>query len=317
MADHRSGSTSIHAKSVRLLLILLFFILVGTVVGSFLGMVFGILFSGITDPAEIFAALENQGDNTTLMLVVQGFTSIGMFVLPPFAMGFFEKDPLKYFDQRGRVTSFIFVLVFLITLSFGPITEWLGILNQQLSLPASLSGMEQWMKAMEAELEELTLRLLSNTSPAGFFANLLVIAVLAAVGEELLFRGCLQRILQDWFGNPHLAIWVVAIVFSAIHLQFYGFLPRMALGALFGYLFFWSKNLWVPIFAHFVNNATVLVSAYIYQKQGNSLSNMEMGMDLPNYAYIVSLVICVLALVVFWKKVSRGQVIPYRADPID
>jgi len=317
MENYQAKQGSIHARSIRLLLTLLFFVLVGAVVGGILGMFFGILFSGITDPGEMVTALENQGDNTTMLMIVQGFTSIGMFILPPLAMGLFEKNTLKYFDRRGRVTSIVFLLVLIITLTFGPIIEWLGMLNQQLSLPESLSGLEQWMKAMETELEELTLKLLSDTSLSGFLLNLMVIAVVAAVGEELLFRGCLQRIFQDWFKNPHIAIWVVAIIFSAIHLQFYGFLPRMALGALFGYLFYWSKNLWVPIFAHFVNNATVVVSTYIYQKQGNSLSNMELDIDLPNYAYIVSLLVFVLALIVFWNKMKGREMIQHQADPLN
>lgn len=294
--------TSVHGKSLRLLLTLLFFVLVGAIVGSLLGMFFAVLFSGVSDPREILAVLENQGDNTTTMLITQAFASVGMFILPPLAMGLFDRNTFKYVDRRGRVTPILLLMTLLITLSFGPITEWLGILNQKLVLPESLAGLEQWMKSMEAQLEELTFKLLADTSLSGFLANLFVIAVLAAVGEELLFRGCLQTILQNWFGNSHLAIWVVAIIFSAIHLQFYGFLPRMALGALFGYLFFWSKNLWVPILAHFVNNSAVLVIAYLYQKQGYALSELEQVMDMPAYAYFISLLVCVSLLIIFYNK---------------
>lgn len=294
--------TSVHGKSLRLLLTLLFFVLVGAIAGSLLGMFFAVLFSGVSDPREILAVLENQGDNTTTMLITQAFASVGMFIMPPLAMGLFDRNTFKYVDRRGRVTPILLFMTLLITLSFGPITEWLGILNQKLVLPESLAGLEQWMKSMEAQLEELTFKLLADTSLSGFLANLFVIAVLAAVGEELLFRGCLQTILQNWFGNPHLAIWVVAIVFSAIHLQFYGFLPRMALGALFGYLFFWSKNLWVPILAHFVNNSAVLVIAYLHQKQGYALSELEQAMDLPAYAYFISLLVCASLLVNFYNK---------------
>lgn len=317
MADYQSGQVSIHARSIRLLLTLLFFVLVGAVAGSMLGLFIGILFSGVTDPQQILDIVENQGDNTTLLLITQGFASVGMFILPPLALGLFDKrNTLEYFDRRGSVSPILFVLAFLITLSFGPVTEWLGILNQQLSLPASLSGLEQWMQSMEAQMEEMTIKLLSDTSSSGFLINLLVIAVIAAVGEELLFRGCLQRIFQDWFGNPHLAIWVVAILFSAIHLQFYGFLPRLALGAVFGYLFFWSGNLWLPIFAHFINNAAVLVSTYIYQKQGHSLTEMDMAaMELPFYADVIGLIVCVLAVIAFWHKTKGTDTIQLGADP--
>lgn len=89
--------------------------------------------------------------------------------------------------------------------------------------------------------------------------NLMVMAVCPAITEEFFFRGALQRLIGKWSHNPHLVIWSVAILFSAFHLQFYGFIPRMLLGAYFGYLLLWSRSIWVPVFAHFVNNATAVI----------------------------------------------------------
>ena len=102
-------------------------------------------------------------------------------------------------------------------------------------------------------------------------------------------------------GNHHVAIWLAAIIFSAIHLQFYGFIPRMLLGALFGYLFFWSKSIWLPMLAHFVNNATAVVTAYVYQRKGISLENLEAGSPSPSYIYLISFVGTAVLLLFFYK----------------
>ncbi len=97
----------------------------------------------------------------------------------------------------------------------------------------------------------------------GFLVNLLMIAILPAIGEEFFFRGILQRLFSEWFKNIHVAIFITAFIFSAIHFQFFGFFPRFLLGLYLGYLFYWSGNLWIPIVVHFINNALVVILAYI------------------------------------------------------
>jgi membrane protease YdiL (CAAX protease family) len=103
------------------------------------------------------------------------------------------------------------------------------------------------------------------------FVNILMLAIIPALGEELIFRACFQKVFVRWTGNYHVAIWITAIVFSAIHFQFFGFFPRMILGALFGYLFVWSGNIWIPILAHFLNNGMAVLAAFILQQEGKSI----------------------------------------------
>ena len=98
---------------------------------------------------------------------------------------------------------------------------------------------------------------------SGMWLNLVIIAALPAIGEELIFRGVFQKILQNLFRSGHLSVWFTSFLFSAIHFQFYGFLPRFILGLIFGYLFLWSRNIWLPVIAHFINNAVPTVGAYI------------------------------------------------------
>jgi membrane protease YdiL (CAAX protease family) len=127
-----------------------------------------------------------------------------------------------------------------------------------------------------------------------------VIAVLPAIGEELVFRGIIQRELFRGTNNIHVAIWISAAIFSAIHIQFYGFVPRMLLGALFGYLYYWSGNLWMPIIAHFINNGFTVVAMYLYQ-QGSVKMDIENAEAAPWSSVLFSAVITT-ALLYFFKK---------------
>ena len=116
-----------------------------------------------------------------------------------------------------------------------------------------------------------------------------MIALLPAVGEELIFRGIIQRILKNLFRSGHLSVWVTAFVFSAIHFQFYGFLPRFILGLVFGYLFLWSETLWLPVIAHFINNGVLLLLVYFQNPEISYIRN-----DLPLPEQIAPLTVSVL-----------------------
>jgi membrane protease YdiL (CAAX protease family) len=139
-------------------------------------------------------------------------------------------------------------------------------------LPAFLNDLEKWMRQQEDQLATLTQRFLYMPSAVDLAINLLMIALIPAIGEELLFRGCLQPIFGRLAKNAHVGIWLAAIVFSAIHLQFYGFIPRMLLGALFGYLYYYGNSLWYPILGHFLNNGSAVVAVFIYQQNGLSVA---------------------------------------------
>lgn len=140
------------------------------------------------------------------------------------------------------------------------IAQW----NEQIVLPDSLQAMENWMRQLENAAKRITDLLLSGKSISDLLLNLLIIAAAAAFVEELFFRGALQQFLEKWLGNGHLAVWIGALIFSVIHLQFYGFFPRLFMGAVLGYLFLYTRNLWVPMLYHFVNNALVVTITYFF-----------------------------------------------------
>jgi membrane protease YdiL (CAAX protease family) len=185
--------------------------------------------------------------------------------------------------------------------------EWITALNQKMSLPDALHRMEIWIKQKEDEAAELTKNILVMKNYSDLGINLLMIAILPAIGEELFFRGGIQNILTQWFKNHHVAIWVTAILFSSIHLQFYGFFPRMFLGALFGYILVYGKSIWYAILGHFLNNGTAVVMAYVLQKQGKSMDEIDNSTSFEWYGYLISAILTLILLFAFFKIAKKEE----------
>jgi uncharacterized protein len=213
-----------------------------------------------------FSVLEDFNDPRTVSLLkyFQVIQSIGFFILPAILAGwFFEGNAIKYLKANTSSSVKIFVLTIFIMFLSLPAINWIISVNEMMKLPAALHDIEQWMKDTEDQASQLTNAFLNTETIGGLAVNLFMIALLPAVGEEMLFRGILQRLFSEWFRNIHVAIFFTAFIFAAIHLQFYGFLPRMLLGAFFGYLFWWSGSLWLPIFAHFLNNGAAVIVSFL------------------------------------------------------
>jgi len=216
----------------------------------------------------------------SLLKYLQIVQSIGLFIIPPLLAGyFFEKNPLSYLGMKKNPGSIIFITVLLLMFFSIPFINWLVTINESMKLPSFLQGVEQWMKDSEEQASQLTTAFLDVHTAGGFLLNILMIVILPAVGEELLFRGLLQKLFDAWFRNIHVAIFFIAFIFGVVHLQFYGLLPRMMLGVIFGYLYYWTGSLWVPVFAHFLNNGAVVVASFLsnlgiikgdYENFGNS-----------------------------------------------
>ena len=173
--------------------------------------------------------------------------------------------------------------------------------NAGITLPESLNALEKLMRDKEDQLMKMTLYLTDFENTAEFLMGLLVIGLLAGLGEELLFRGILQPKLHLYTGNPHLGIWLAALIFSAIHFQFYGLMPRMVLGAIFGYLYYYSGSLIYPIFAHILNNAFTVVLVYM-----NKLGKVEFSIEETDQVSLpfalLGLAVLILGLRIFKHK---------------
>jgi uncharacterized protein len=198
-----------------------------------------------------------------LMQIIQ---TIGFFIIPPFLMVYFSyREGNSYLSINVKPSLIYSLLIIAVIFSAIPLINWLGYWNERITLPPGMAAVEEWMKNSEKQLGELSKVLLKAESPSVLLLNIFMIALLPAIGEELLFRGLIQKMFGKWTKNIHLAIIISAVLFSAMHRQFYGFFPRMLLGVLFGYLLVWSGSLWVPIIGHFINNATAVIVNYIIQ----------------------------------------------------
>lgn len=211
-----------------------------------------------------------------------------------------EKQPVHTFGFKELSLSTLFLVALLVIGFMGfdaLIIEW----NQSMQFPDSMRSTTKWVKETEESTGELTKFLTTFTSVSQLIVAMVVVAVLAGVSEELLFRGVLQNIILKATNNPHVAIWVAAFTFSFIHFQFYGFVPRMLLGALFGYLYYWTKNLWVPMFAHFVNNGFTLYMAYLHSTKSVKF-DIEDTKSVPLSMALGSLVLTAILLRWFWMN---------------
>jgi membrane protease YdiL (CAAX protease family) len=176
-------------------------------------------------------------------------------------------------------------------------------LNSLLILPEFLSGVEQWMRDMETQLMELTNYLTDFQSIPELLSGILVIGVFAGIGEELFFRGLIQPKMQRYFQSPHLGIWITAFIFSAIHVQFYGFLPRMFLGALFGYLYHYTGSLFYPILGHILNNTFTLLLVYA---SNEGLIELDVqSTDTVSYPGAFAGILVLILGFLYFKKVNR------------
>lgn len=228
-------------------------------------------------------------------------SSFGTFLLPGLILQRLEPY-FNYFPANRKRDYLPYVIAVALMFAFGPMMQLIGEANMQMTLPNSLNGVENWMRNQEDSMAVLTERIVMVDSWGLLLANILVMAVMPAIAEEYFFRGSLMHILQRILKNYHITVWLSAIIFSAIHVQFFGFFPRMILGVLFGYMFVWTQNIWIPILAHFVNNASVAIIAFVYARQGKGYAELQSYESYPIYVYIGSFLLTAVLAVWFYKN---------------
>jgi len=238
------------------------------------------------------------------LLVVQ---DISFFVIPSIIiLRLLNSESPKRFTVFKMPRLKDIVLVVILTFCIFSITSFTGQLNSAMHLPHWLSGVEHWMTDLE-DKADTTIDLLIVSKTFGIMMlNLITIGLAPAIAEELIFRGVFQKIFYNLFKSGHAAVWISAFLFSAIHFQFFGFLPRFILGLVFGYLFFWSGTLWLPMISHFVNNAFPVILAYI---QGLEKLNTPSDVPLWHQALYLPIPVVIGSLILYYfrnKNVSRG-----------
>jgi uncharacterized protein len=249
----------------------------------------------------------NVPNGRMAMLFSQGLASgIGFWLATWIIVEFIDKAQLHWERQRERLNWINLLLI--LGMAFGGmlVNGLLVYWNAQMDLPEFMSETEIWMKQMETQLMELTKFLTDFQSLPELIAGILVIGVLAGVGEELFFRGLIQPKLQLYFKSPHWGIWMTAFVFSAIHFQFYGFLPRLFLGALFGYMYHYSGSLFYPILAHIFNNTVTVLMVY-FSNQGFFEFDLESTDSVSYPTALLGLLVLILGFLYFRKVNLPGN----------
>ena len=269
----------------------------------------GILISGADVSIFNKPAAAYSGNDLAFMRYLLIIQNISLFIIPSFLI-----LNLLRTESETRISIFKtpqlkeIGLVIALAICLFPVTSITGEINSAMHLPHWLSGVEKWMVEQEDKADNLIDIFISRTTFPGMILNLIMIAILPAIGEELIFRGVFQKIFIKLFKSGHIAIWFTAILFSTLHFQFFGFVPRLILGVVFGYLFFWSGNLWLPIMSHFVNNAFPVIITYFQDAHklnvstGIALWKQALGLPVP-------VTVCLIILFYFRNKSKRFDAI--------
>jgi len=244
-------------------------------------------------------------ENLNFYKYIQIFNHLGMFLAPSLLFAFLVKGnigrylKINHLPKIFTITSGILLIIICL-----PFINWLMTINESMKLPQNFASLEEWMRKSEDSAMLITNEFLNVKSLGGLLINMLMMAVIPAIGEEFLFRGVLQKQFKDWFGNIHIAIFIASFLFSAMHMQFFGFLPRFVLGILLGYLFYFSRNLWVPIIAHFFNNGLAVLIFYLNAKKITETDIDKLGSSGEDYILIIG---CVIFTVIIMMSIYKRE----------
>lgn len=296
-------------KPFQQLIFAAFVILVSFLVTMLISMALAIPLFGLSSISGI-TVISNFNDSESLLILkyFQVVQSIGLFIVPSLILAWLYHGRISDFlflKKKSTLLSIFLVVVLVIVIL--PVINFLGEWNSRMQLPAFLSGLERWMKNAEENAAALTEAFLKVNTARGLIFNLFMIAFLPAIGEEFLFRGIIQRIFTRWTNNHQWGVWISAALFSALHMQFYGFVPRLVLGVLFGYLLVWSGSMWLPVVAHFFNNAFAVIAMFLIDKNILNPLVEEIGAT-PESKYSVLISLLLFSVVIFSvRKNNRGN----------
>ena len=245
--------------------------------------------------------------NVNILKYFQVIQSVALFVIPPFIIAWLVGvNHREYLSIKTGTFPSNLIIIPMLMVSVIPFINFLAELNSRLDLPSFLTGVEDWMKEMEESGQEVSKKFMDVQTTGGMIFNLFMIAFLPAIGEEFLFRGVFQKQFSELTGNKHWGIILAAFLFSLMHLQFFGLIPRFALGLLMGYLLLWGKTIWLPVTAHFLNNGIIVVFYYFYTTGGITYDLENMGKESSqNIQVLVSLGISLLMLALVYKNRHR------------
>lgn len=290
---------------VRLILSLLFTVVTGTLIFWLFVYCGSLIFA--TPPSEMMVIPEQGAGERQVAILryVQVSQQIGLFLVPSVFLAILLRRGNEPFLMMNRAPGlFSIILISALVVFIIPVITWTGILNSQMVLPDRLSSIESMMREKEGRASEIMGFLLASGGFSGMCVNLLTLALIPAFAEEFLFRGVFQQLLIKVFRSSHAGIFLTAILFSAVHFQFYGFLPRMILGLLFGYLFLWTGSLWSAILPHFLNNAIPVVVTFL---SGRNQTILQMGEEGSIFPFINIIISALILYYLWYLSQKRGR----------
>jgi membrane protease YdiL (CAAX protease family) len=260
---------------------------------------FSLTWSGLS------SILANEMKNADLGLIkyFQLTQTLALFLVPAILLNYlifsFDNQFIKgNILARPGIILLLFVLLLVSIPLVTKLIEW----NTSFRFPSWAHNLETTVKRMEDERNELTVRMLSGSGIKELLFNLFMIAIIPAFGEEFIFRGIIQQLFVRWLKNIHVAVCISAFLFSAVHFQFFGFIPRFMLGVLFGYLFYWSGSIWFAVWAHFINNVLAVIFTYMENLSANILPPiLSEEYHASSVEVIISLVLTIAILTYIWS----------------
>ena len=270
-----------HWKELRIIVLIIFsaFVLLNLALSGYY-----IISGGVSS-----FGIENLLEDRVLMLSLNSL-SIMIFISPYFYVNKLSNYSIKIFPINSTPVILVLLSTFFFMILNSGVIEW----NKSINFPEFMNSFETWAFNKEKELEKITIFLVSFENNWEFLFGILSIALIPGICEEYLFRGVLQKNFYLISKNIHIAVWLSAFFFSALHLQFYGFFPRMLLGVLFGYIYYWSGSIVYPMIAHIFNNFFSLTIFYFSQK-GLLNENFEVSVNsspkIPMALIIISAVL--------------------------
>ena len=288
--------------------ILLGLIGAGLIIGTLVSLVAWLIMTGRPISAMATDMLKPQYYNA--VMAIQAISTLLLFFLPVYCLALIcYRKPLKFMGFNTHFTYKQVLILFGILMLTFPLSGALAELNKIIPIPGSLAikfkAMEDSRAAQEAALINI------NSFPR-YIISLVVIGFLPGLVEEVFFRAGLQNILVRWFKGPWIAIILTAIVFSLVHISYYGFLVRFALGVILGLIFYYSGTIWLSVLFHFLYNGLQVTALYIFAHSGTK-DPKDIEENFPLWAGVVALLFIIYLFIQF-RKTSLPQKIKSEED---
>ncbi len=263
--------------------------------------VYHINISGFIGAGNFVGAKANEINATRLFFAIY---SIGTFVFSSFVLALiFKQKPAEYLGLKSFPKVIYLVSVPVLLLVSLPLLSWLVEINNHLVFPKFLSVLEKQLKIMEDQNNKLYDLMLGMNGYSDLFINIIVMALIPAVGEELFCRGVLLNVVYDYSGKFFRSVVVVAVIFTLFHMQFYKFVPMMVLAVILGLFINWTQSIWASILFHFLNNTTAVLGNFYYQKGFKNLLTDDKA-HMPLILIFLSFFLAI-GLIIWLNKFSK------------